>query len=203
MDTMTYDLSEPQAIVCGASEVTLYPQFLAAADAAYLATALNDSLAWQRLSGQMFGKAYLVPRDTCWVGPVAYRYSGLRHDPADWPGVLLPLRHALEDAIAGARFETVLANRYRDGRDRVGWHADDEPVFGAEPVIASVSLGATRKFKLRRNGMKETTEIALTSGSLLVMRGATQREYQHCVPPEAGVATARINLTFRTLAPGV
>jgi len=151
----------------------------------------------------MFGKAYPVPRDTCWVGPVAYRYSALRHDPADWPEVLLPLRHALKESIDCTVFETVLANRYRDGHDKVGWHADNEPIFGTEPVIASVSLGATRKFKLRRNRMKETTEIHLTSGSLLVMRGATQREYQHCVPPQTGVAAARINLTFRTLAPGV
>lgn len=203
MDTMTYDLREPQAIVRGASEVTLYPQFLDACDAADLATVLRDALAWQRLNGQMFGKSYLVPRDTCWVGPVAYRYSGLHHDAADWPEVLRPLRHAVEEAIDCAVFETVLANRYRDGHDKVGWHADNEPIFGTEPVIASVSLGATRKFKLRRNGTQESAEVDLTSGSLLVMRGTTQQEYQHCVPPQARVAAPRINLTFRTLDPGV
>lgn len=201
MKTISYDTSKAHTLVHGASEVVLYPRFLRAADAADLADALTSALAWQRLTSKMFGKEYAVPRDTVWVGPIAYRYSGLRHEAAGWPEALVPLRGALEDAVEGAAFETVLANRYRDGRDKVGWHADDECIFGTAPVIASISLGASRTFKLRHNSTRKVLQVELGAGSLLLMCGATQAEYQHCVPEQKSIAGQRINLTFRTLGP--
>lgn len=202
MDAITYDLTSAGTIVTGESDVALYPRFLDAETASGLAATLSGRLDWRRLTGAMFGRTYDVPRDTCWVGPLPYAYSGLHHDACEWPEVLLPLRHGLEDAL-GVQFETVLANRYCDGRDKVGWHADDEPIFGTDPVIASVSLGATRAFRLRHSATKEVTTVDLTSVSLLVMRGATQRQYRHCVPEHRGTCGERINLTFRTLGPGM
>lgn len=201
MDTIAYDLDHAERIVDDESKVVLYPAFLDAITARDLAASLADGLDWQRLTGTMYGNEYLVPRDTCWVGPVGYHYGSINHDPAPWPAPLLPLRLALEGALEVTAFATVLANRYRDGNDKVGWHADDEPIFGTAPAIASVSLGATRKFKLRHNTTKKVHTKYLTSGSLLVMRGATQRDFQHCVPAQKGVAGERINLTLRTLAP--
>lgn len=200
MDAITYDLDQAVQIVDTESEVVLYPAFLDATTAGDLAASLTDHLGWQRLTGIMFGRQFAVPRDTCWVGPVAYKYGSIRHDPAEWPATLLPRRLALEEALAVPSFATVLANRYRDGRDKVDWHADDEQIFGPAPVIASVSLGATRKFKLRHNVTREVHEMHLTAGSLLVMRGATQLEFQHCIPAQKAVANERINLTFRTLS---
>jgi len=200
MDTITYDLDHAERIVDDESEVVLYPAFLDPTTAGDLAASLTEQLDWRRLTGTMLGRQFRVPRDTCWVGPVGYSYGAVRHDPAEWPAALIPLRLALEDALEVPSFATVLANRYRDGRDKVDWHADDEPIFGPAPVIASVSLGATRKFKLRHNVTREVHEMYLLSGSLLIMRGATQLEFQHCVPVQKAVADERINLTFRTLA---
>lgn len=104
--------------------------------------------------------------------------------------------------ITGARFNSVLCNLYRDGNDAMGWHSDDEPELGPEPVIASLSFGATRRFRLRhRRDSSSRAELHLDSGSLLVMQGATQRNYRHDLPRSAGQMHARINLTFRTILP--
>jgi alkylated DNA repair dioxygenase AlkB len=97
-------------------------------------------------------------------------------------------------------FNSVLVNLYRDGQDSMGYHADDEPELGPEPVIAAVSLGATRRFILRARRKKGTTpptELALGHGSLLVMKGTTQRDWVHAVPKERAVTDRRMNLTFR------
>lgn len=196
---ITGDMSGAEPVLSGESEVTLYPRFLTPTEAAELAHTLTRALNWERLVRQMYGKVHLVRRETCWVGPVTYRYGSIRHPAAPWPDVLLPLRDALEAAIDGAVFATVLANRYCNGHDKVDWHADDEPLFGSEPVIASVSLGATRAFELRNNATRVVVRRDLGHGGLLVMRGLTQQQYQHRVPVQEQVAGERINLTFRTL----
>ena len=114
---------------------------------------------------------------------------------------MLDLRQRLEQAGAG-RFNSVLANLYRDGSDSMGWHSDDEPELGARPVIASLSLGATRKFvfKHRRKDANKLA-LALTSGSLLLMQGDTQANYRHALPKTAKAVAERINLTFRNIFP--
>ena len=100
--------------------------------------------------------------------------------------------------LAGHEFNGVLLNLYRDGRDGMGWHADDEPELGPEPVIASVSLGAERRFRLKHRRLPEARlDIVLPHGSLLVMAGATQRHWVHALPKAAAPVGARINLTFR------
>jgi alkylated DNA repair dioxygenase AlkB len=123
-------------------------------------------------------------------------YSGLRLEPAPWTPELCDLRHRLEVRL-GRPFNSVLANLYRSGADSIGWHADDEPCFGLNPVIASISLGAARRFLLRHRQRGETREWELTPGSLLVMAGTTQRDWKHSVPKTSRPAGERINLTYR------
>jgi alkylated DNA repair dioxygenase AlkB len=161
---------------------------------------LRDELPWSQESLVIFGRRHAVPRLVSWHGdPGAhYRYSGVLHEPLPWTPALLAVRERVE-ALAGRRFNSVLANLYRDGRDGMGWHADDEPELGPEPVIASVSLGATRRFRLRHRTSGETRALALEHGSLLVMSGALQRQWLHCVPKTARPVGPRINLTFREI----
>ena len=113
-------------------------------------------------------------------------------------GELAELRDVVSDA-AGVRFNSALLNRYRDGSDSVSWHRDDEPELGRNPTIGSVSFGATRRFKIRDLATKETHDLDLVDGSLLVMRGASQREWEHCIPKTKRPVGERINLTFRVV----
>ncbi|MEO8011625.1 MAG: alpha-ketoglutarate-dependent dioxygenase AlkB, partial [Dokdonella sp.] len=100
----------------------------------------------------------------------------------------------------GIRFNGVLANRYRDGQDSMGWHSDDERELGEQPLIASLSFGAVRRFRLRhKNSGAKPIAIELESGSLLVMAGATQQNYRHDLPKTARAVGERINLTFRRI----
>lgn len=120
----------------------------------------------------------------------------MRHDAAAWDSVLRGYKTALEDT-AGARFNSCLANYYRDGQDSVSWHADDEPELGPTPVIASVSLGDTRRFQVKSRATGEIWNLDLAHGDLLVMRGESQRDYLHGVPKSRRPIGARLNLTFR------
>jgi alkylated DNA repair dioxygenase AlkB len=118
-----------------------------------------------------------------------------------WTSELLGIRHRVEE-FSGQRYNSVLLNLYRDGRDGMGWHADDEPELGREPVIASVSFGATRRFKLRhRRSRSAASTLDLAHGDLLLMAGATQHHYVHAVPKTARPVGARVNLTFRWVRP--
>jgi alkylated DNA repair dioxygenase AlkB len=195
----TIDLQDGDQLVGGESVVTLYRHAIEPRLAADVACELSSALDWERGSVVVYGKEHRIPRDTCWYGPVEYHYSGLRHPAAAWHPVLVPLRLAVEDAL-GVELPSVLGNRYRNGDDRVAWHADDEPIFGQTPVIASLSFGTARTFQLRRKDRTgERIDAELTAGSLVVMRGDTQLAYEHCVPRRARVVGERINLTFRTL----
>lgn len=161
---------------------------------------LQRSLAWREESIQLFGKRYRQPRLLAWYGDAgaSYRYSGVLHEPLPWLPELEGLRRRVEH-LTGARFNSMLANLYRHERDSMGLHADDEPELGPRPVIASLSFGQTRTFRLRhrQRGDLKPVRLPLTSGSLLVMRGDTQRYWKHEVPKERSPCGPRINLTFR------
>lgn len=146
----------------------------------------------------MFGRVVNSPRLSAWIGDddAVYRYSGTRFVPHPWTPALLALRDRVA-AACGVPFNSVLANLYRDGADRMGWHSDDEPELGARPVIASVSLGAERTFRFRAKTGGEARAIELTHGSLLTMAGDTQRLYKHELPARQRVNRPRMNLTFR------
>src|SRR5262249_13523909 len=142
-----------------------------------------------------------------WYGDrgASYVYSGLRNEPQPWTPALSELRAGVE-ASAAHTFNSVLLNYYRDGNDSMGWHRDNEPELGPRPLIASVTLGATRRFRFREvrpavAGNRKTHEIELTHGSLLVMRGETQSAWEHGIPKVRDLTDPRINLTFRYVEP--
>lgn len=158
---------------------------------------------WQQPQVRVYGKKYPVPRLMAWYGDAgaSYGYSGLRHQPLPWTQLLARLRQQVEQACSHA-FNGVLLNLYRDGQDANGWHSDDEPELGSCPLIASVSLGAARRFDLRRrDGSGQRISLELAHGSLLVMAGATQQYWQHQIARTNRVREPRLNLTFRYVQP--
>lgn len=175
----------------------LYRNFLPSTVAADLFTILRRELAWAEESIIVFGKSRRVPRLVCWYGDrnITYRYSGVDHLSTPWTASLLDVKQRLE-AVTRHPYNSVLGNLYQDGKDSMGWHADNEPVLGATPFIASLSLGAERIFKARHSD-GETIKLPLASGSLLTMSGNFQNYWKHCVPKTALEKSARINLTFR------
>ena len=162
-------------------------------------TRLLNETPWREESVVVYGKRHLQPRLTAWYGDASYTYSGLRLEPLPWTELLLAIRAAVESAC-GCRFNSVLLNRYRNGRDSMGMHSDDEPELGDDPVIASLSYGATRTFVLRHKRNKQTLRLPLEDGSLLVMRGQLQRNWLHGINKSARPLGERINLTFRYIA---
>ncbi|WP_407352659.1 alpha-ketoglutarate-dependent dioxygenase AlkB family protein [Luteimonas sp. R10] len=183
------------------ADLAFDPAWIDPAQADALLAALLAQVPWETHRIRMFGRTVDSPRLSCWIGDpgASYRYSGTRFEPRPWPQALAPLRRRLRET-AGVDFNSALANLYRDGRDRMGWHSDDEPELGPCPTIASISLGASRRFLLkRRDGSGERLALALPHGSLLLMRGQTQRHYRHALPPTARPVGPRINLTFRAV----
>jgi alkylated DNA repair dioxygenase AlkB len=183
-------------------DVAWFPDWLAADAAAQFLALVVAEVSWQQDS--MFTPAGKVPlpRLTAWQGEpdAVYVYSGIRNVPSAWTPAVAELKAAVE-AACDAPFNSVLLNRYRSGADSMGWHADREPELGKEPVIASVSLGSTRRFDLQHNKTRVVQSYQLKGGSLLVMRGRTQAEWRHRVPKEPAVQGERINLTFRFVTP--
>ena len=160
---------------------------------------LIDELPWEQRPINAFGKEVMQPRLIAWAGSLPYRYSGQTLEPRPLEGVLQELTSAVSEAV-GAPFNHVLGNRYRDGRDHMGWHADDERELGRNPVIAALSLGVRRKFVLhRKRNKRQKRHYELAHGSLLVMGGACQHTWRHAVPKMGAVQGERINLTFRLL----
>jgi len=168
-----------------------------------LRQALGQSLAWEQPLVTVYGKQHRTPRLTCWVADpgYSYRYSGLQQAIHPWTAELEHLRQLLLDQL-GVRFNSLLLNRYRDGADRMGWHADDEPELDDQAPIVSLSLGAARDLRFRpRRGDAAAFAINLADGDLLVMDPPSQRHWQHALPPRARVWQERINLTFRVIRP--
>lgn len=183
----------------------LWPRLLSAQNVEWLAR-LTDELPWHEERYRMFGREVVAPRLVCWHGDPQsrYRYSGVVHEPGPWTEPLAELRRAVEGAT-GLRFNSVLGNLYRGGRDSMGWHADDEPEIGPsanDRHIASLSFGDDRRFVLRCAESQEKTEVLLGGGDLLVMRGTTQSEFQHAVIKTAKAVGKRVNLTFRRVSGG-
>lgn len=159
------------------------------------------NIIWNHDQVNMFGKKVYLPRYSAWYGDSdrPYTYSGLTLQPKPWNKGLLYIKEQI-DKVAGASFNSVLMNWYRDGEDYINWHTDAEKSLGINPVIGSVNFGATRRFQIRRvDDEKEKVEIPLKHGTLLVMSGQTQHFWQHAVPKEKKVKQSRFNLTFRVI----
>ncbi len=202
------------------ADVSIATGWLPARQADALLADLRDSIPWDVHRIKLFGREVDSPRLSCWIGDPAasYTYSGTRFEPHPWPKALLPIRDRLI-AETGIDFNSVLANLYRTGADYMGWHSDSEAALGPRPVIASLSLGAARRFVFKRRDARkksiavvqprepfdqasrreETLALALPHGSLLLMRDETQRHYKHALPRTAKPVGARINLTFRRI----
>ena len=184
------------------ADLRIAPGFLDPDAANRLFEHLLQEIRWETHCLRLFGRVVEAPRRSSWIGdPGAhYRYSGSTFAPHPW---LVPLRElcARIEQISGRRFNSVLANLYRDGQDVMGWHADDEPELGLQPTIASVSLGGERVVRFRRGRGGPSQGWSLPNGSLLLMAGDTQIYYQHSLPRTGKPVGARINLTFRWVAP--
>ena len=183
-------------------EVDLRERFFSEDESAGYFAALRETIAWRQDAMRIASKSINLPRLTAWYGDegAEHTYSGIRNVPLPWTPQLAAIKARVEEA-AGAAFNAVLLNLYRGGNDSMGWHADDE--HDMSPTIASVSFGAARTFQLRRKAPPaDVVSVRLTGGSVLIMRGDTQRLWQHRVPKEPADGE-RINLTFRrVLAPG-
>jgi alkylated DNA repair dioxygenase AlkB len=175
--------------------------FLPPADADRLFQELLSSLPWR---GDAMVRTPIglrpSPRKISWHADegCSYRYSGVTYAPSSWTSSLSEIRDRLEKRL-GVRFNGVLGNLYASERDSVGAHADDEPEIDPDAPIASVSLGATRKFVVRHRTSKARHALALAHGSLLVMAGTTQRVSQHEIPKMKTPCGPRVNLTFRKM----
>jgi len=186
------------------AELLMDPAWLPPARAEALLHELREGLAWDVHRIRMFGRWVDSPRLSSWIGDAdaSYVYSGARFEPRPWHPALAGLRSELR-SLLGVDFNSVLANWYRDGRDAMGWHSDDEPELGPRPVIASISLGAARRFSFKhRRDAQQKLSVELASGSLLLMRGDTQANYRHALPRTARPVADRINLTFRQIGAG-
>ncbi len=163
--------------------------------------ALRENITWECHRIKIFGREVDSPRMSCWMGDAgaSYVYSQTRFEPHEWLPPLHELRERLQKEFE-SQFNSVLANLYRNGQDSMGWHSDDEPELGKQPVIASISLGATRRFsfKAKMEGANPV-HLELPHGSLLLMRGDTQKNYRHALAKTAKPMGERINLTFRNI----
>ncbi|WP_395792783.1 alpha-ketoglutarate-dependent dioxygenase AlkB family protein [Aquimonas sp.] len=194
------------------ADLRIAPDFLRRQQADAVLDALSAEIPWQCHRIRLYGRELDSPRLSCWMGEpeAVYTFSRTRFEPLPWTPTVWALKSRVE-AACGGRFNSVLANLYRDGADSMGWHADDEPELGPQPVIASLSLGAERRFCLRERpvrGFKSSAVAAaaplrlavpLPHGSLLRMAGATQARYQHALPKSTRALGPRLNLTFRLI----
>lgn len=186
------------------SQLELYESFLSEQEATHLFDKLRAQTAWKSQSITLFGRQVMQPRlvASCADRGVHYGYSGLQLKSEPWSPELAAIKQRIENQIAPCVFNFVLLNYYRHQQDSMGWHRDNEKELGSEPVIASLSLGAARDFHLRRYKDKtDLKKISLASGSLLVMSGRTQHDWEHSLPKRQRKIGERINLTFRLIQP--
>lgn len=196
--------SEPshEALQMPDADVTMFRVFFSHAESDRFFLSLLNQTRWRQDKIRIYGKQIDLPRLTAWYGDPgkSYSYSGISMDPDPWTETLLEIKSRV-DRQAQVRFNSVLLSLYRNGNDSLSWHQDDESELGEDPVIASVSFGATRSFQFRYKPDKNVNKVSvdLTHGSLLIMKGPTQRFWMHQVPKTSKPVDPRINLTFRVI----
>jgi len=165
---------------------------------------LLHDLPWRPDVAVRNGVASATRRHALWYGdrPFTYSHSGMERRAEPWPGALLDAPRRLAEATAQARFDSCVLNLYHDGSEGMAWHSDSEAAHGPHTAIASLSLGAPRRFAFMHKRSRERRELTLRHGQLIVMRGQTQRHWLHAVMKSAGIAAPRISLTFRRFDPG-
>jgi alkylated DNA repair dioxygenase AlkB len=182
-------------------EAYVYPHFFTKAECEIYFKDLQNNIEWKQEPIKMFGKEVMQPRLTAWYGDSdkPYTYSGITMKPAIWSPPLMAIKEKIE-TISGVKFTSALLNLYRDGKDSMGWHRDNEKELGINPTIGSVSFGASRVFKMRLYDNKNVARaIELGDGSFLLMRGETQHYWEHQVAKTNKEVGVRINITFRVI----
>ena len=161
---------------------------------------LLENIQWENDKAIIFGKHIITKRKVAWYGdkPFAYTYSKVTKSALPWTKALLELKEIIE-ARAEEKFNSCLLNLYHSGEEGMSWHSDDEKALKRNGAIGSVSFGAERKFSFKHKKTKQTVSVFLEKGSLLVMKGTTQANWVHRLPPTKKVKKPRINLTFRTI----
>jgi alkylated DNA repair dioxygenase AlkB len=194
--------SSRETIIQRDGDVVLYRQFFGVERSDRYFTNLLNEISWRQDQIRIFDRFIPLPRLTAWYGNPGqvYAYSGIQMDPLPWTPTLLDIKSRIE-ALAEVEFNSVLLNLYRCGRDSVAWHSDDEPELGQNPLIGSVSFGATRRFSFKHKFDKpqKPIQLDLTHGSFLLMRGTTQHYWLHQIPKTKKPISERINLTFRVI----
>ena len=202
MDLFTSEKNNtPIKLALPDANITYYSSFFSPDESSEYFQILLNEIEWQEDDIKVFGKTYKQPRLTALYGMnnASYRYSGITMFPKPFNSILKEIKTKIEE-ITEIKFTTVLLNFYRDGSDSNGWHSDDEKELGENPLIASISLGAERTFRLRHKKDKtQKKNLILQHGSLLIMKGETQHHWQHCIPKSKKDIKPRINLTFRVI----
>ena len=183
-------------------EAHLFTDFLKEGRPNYFFTQLQDTIAWKQEGMKMYGKQLDFPRLTAWYGEEGkvYKYAGLVNIPLPFNNLLLEMKQAIETQT-GFDFNAVLLNLYRNEKDSMGWHSDNERELGINPVIASLSFGGTRSFQFKHKTISKTTQtIQLPNNSLLLMQGGTQHNWLHQIPKSNKPCQPRINVTFRKIS---
>ncbi|UTM58308.1 alpha-ketoglutarate-dependent dioxygenase AlkB [Photobacterium sp. CCB-ST2H9] len=196
LDLFTPAPSQGEWIEIDGGRLYWAPAFFELTESDRYFAALRQSLHWKQEAIALYGRQVLQPRLQSWCGEAQYSYSGLTMQPEPWTPELLAIKMACETACQ-SQFNSVLANLYRNGQDSMGWHQDNEPELGPQPVIASVTFGESRRFLLKHKRTAEKIEFQLGHGSLLVMAGQTQSNWAHSVPKTQQHSGERINLTYR------
>jgi alkylated DNA repair dioxygenase AlkB len=182
-------------------EVFLFESFFSKKESDNFFKKIVSETPWRDDSISLFGKKVAQPRRTAWYADPqkTYKYSGLKMEPLPWTKTLLAIKKKIEQKTH-FHFNSVLLNLYRHQNDSMGWHRDNEKELGINPTIASVSFGETRVFQLRRHMKKDSKiNVDLSHGSLLLMTGATQHHWEHCLPKRTRNLGPRLNLTFRQI----
>lgn len=181
-------------------EVIYYGKVFSQAEAERYATVLLNTIEWKNDEAVIFGKHIVTARKVAWYADkdFLYTYSGTTKQALPWTKELLELKHIAEEKT-GHVFNSCLLNLYHNGDEGMAWHSDDEKSLGKNTVIGSFSFGAERKFSFKHKQTKDTVSLILEHGSLLVMKGATQTNWLHRLPPTTKVKRPRVNLTFRTI----
>jgi alkylated DNA repair dioxygenase AlkB len=171
-------------------------QFLNATESKELFNKLLRETHWEQKEIKISGKLMKIPRLTAWHGEKNYTYSGIKNNPQPWTETLMKIKEAIEKET-WLEFNSCLLNLYRNEKDSISWHSDDEPELGSYPIIASLSLGATRKFQTKEKRSGTIANYELKNGSLLIMPDGFQKTHLHQLPKSAKAIGMRINLTFR------
>ncbi|GGZ15946.1 DNA methylase [Echinicola pacifica] len=181
-------------------QVSYYGVIMSPDQAAYYFDQLLHHIEWKHDEAVIYGKHYITKRKVAWYGdePYDYSYSNTTKQALPWTSELLFLKKLVEDT-SGHTFNSCLLNLYHEGSEGMAWHSDGEKMLGNQPIISSFTLGAERKFSFKHKQSKQTVNIHLENGSLLIMKGDTQRNWLHRLPPTKKVTKPRISLTFRTI----